>query len=339
MCPNFWTQLYLQIYYNTLHLGSGGMLGEITMVQLYKVALTAGKAHRDHKHHHAHKYDHNGAPITTTPPPIPQPRPSQPTHPLLTAGQLNPEVALNIAAQQPLLQFVPPSLINAPPQPQQPPVRSGPLQQTPQLFEQQQQQQQQQLQQQQQQQQLQFPVQLQLEQPQQTYQLLPANSVSDIGSYSQQRVVLGGKPLVNSGLIHNSAVLNPSSVDAGSLETHQLYKRAASGSGKILKQRKRELFLSGGQLVHDSLLSNSYDQSLLDGLAGIGENEPILLKQKQSSEEREPAEAEVKAVMSICTGCDQEPFGKAVVFAWRSVAKKLYSGAFYQPAVPECRVF
>lgn len=35
------------------------------MVQLYKVALSAGKAHRDHKHHHVHHFDHNG-PIEPT---------------------------------------------------------------------------------------------------------------------------------------------------------------------------------------------------------------------------------------------------------------------------------
>lgn len=42
------------------------------MVQLYKVALSAGKAHRDHKHHHVHHFDHEG-PITSTarPPPTP----------------------------------------------------------------------------------------------------------------------------------------------------------------------------------------------------------------------------------------------------------------------------
>lgn len=41
---------------------------EITVLQLYKVALSAGKAHRDHKHHHAHHFDHDGL-VTTTPQP------------------------------------------------------------------------------------------------------------------------------------------------------------------------------------------------------------------------------------------------------------------------------
>lgn len=45
---------------------------EITMLQLYKVSLSAGKAHRDHKHHHAHHFDHDGL-ITTAQPPTPAP--------------------------------------------------------------------------------------------------------------------------------------------------------------------------------------------------------------------------------------------------------------------------
>lgn len=57
--------------------GAGGMLGEITQLQMYTVALTAGKAYRDHKHHHG---NYNGAPenprSTTTPPP-PPPMPGQ----------------------------------------------------------------------------------------------------------------------------------------------------------------------------------------------------------------------------------------------------------------------
>jgi hypothetical protein len=46
---------------------------EVTLLQLYSVALSAGKAHRDHKHHHVHKFDHNGEISTTTtpaPPPV-----------------------------------------------------------------------------------------------------------------------------------------------------------------------------------------------------------------------------------------------------------------------------
>lgn len=56
-------------------------------------------------------------------------------------------------------------------------------------------------------------------------------------------------------------------------------------------------------------------------------------------DEREPAEAEVKAVMQVCSGCTPEPFKKALVLSWRSTSKKLYSGAHYYKGLPICRAF
>lgn len=47
---------------------------EITVLQLYKVALSAGKAHRDHRHHHVHHFNHDGVLMTT---PAPTPAPTQ----------------------------------------------------------------------------------------------------------------------------------------------------------------------------------------------------------------------------------------------------------------------
>lgn len=46
---------------------------EITVLQLYKVALSAGKAHRDHKHHHVHRFDYDGL-VSTSPQPTPSPQ-------------------------------------------------------------------------------------------------------------------------------------------------------------------------------------------------------------------------------------------------------------------------
>lgn len=66
------------------------------MVQLYGVALTAGKAHKDHKHHHAHHYEHdtsNNTPRPTTPSPVTG-RPL-PQSPFLTGGQINHAVGLD----------------------------------------------------------------------------------------------------------------------------------------------------------------------------------------------------------------------------------------------------
>ncbi|PNF27600.1 hypothetical protein B7P43_G02273 [Cryptotermes secundus] len=72
--------------------GSGGFLGEVTQLYLYKAALAAGKAHRDHKHHHG-----NHASSTTPQPPPVSTGPPLPPHPLLISGQLIPR--LNINAQ------------------------------------------------------------------------------------------------------------------------------------------------------------------------------------------------------------------------------------------------
>lgn len=101
--------------------------------------------------------------------------------------------------------------------------------------------------------------------------------------------------------------------------------------------KKRELFIAGGTLIDDSYLSSGIEAILPDGLATIAENQPVL--QQQKNEEREPAEAEVTAVMNLCSGCDEEPFAKALVFGWRTVPKKMYSGAFYIPANPQCKAF
>lgn len=56
-------------------------------------------------------------------------------------------------------------------------------------------------------------------------------------------------------------------------------------------------------------------------------------------DEREPAEAEVRAVMELCSGCAEEPFQKALVISWKNTPKKLFSGAYYTAAVPACKAF
>lgn len=45
--------------YKDLYKPTSGLLGEVTLVQLYKAALTAGKAYTNHKHHHAHHFHHD----------------------------------------------------------------------------------------------------------------------------------------------------------------------------------------------------------------------------------------------------------------------------------------
>lgn len=311
------------------------MLGEITMVQLYSVALTAGKAHKDHKHHHVHHFDHNGQAITTPAPPTPAPRTNQPTHPLLTAGQLNPALQLNLAnppQQQPLM--VPVQLPNG--QQFNAQLLNGQFAGnlvTQQLLQQSQQQQQQQL-------------------PQQPRNFVPSQPIpatfpqqiaqSYIKSSQIGPQIQTSHASLPNGLVHPSLV-NPANVQFidSSVADHQLYKRDNEKDTKTITKRqlpeaeKRALVLVGDSIVDDGL---GYDPDLLAGLAGFDNNQPVLEQQKQN-DEREPAEAEVMAVMKVCGGCDEEPFAKALIFGWRSVPKKLYSGAIYAPAIPQCRVF
>lgn len=226
------------------------MLGEVTMVQLYSVALTAGKAHKDHKHHHVHHFDHDGQAITTPAPPTPTPRVNQPQHPLLTSGQINPQLGLNLAQPTPVAV----------------PDNRG------------------------------FSA-----------QLLNGQFA---GRLASQQLLSQGT--IVGGLTHPS-LTNPANVQFVDATSHQLVKRQAE-----------MLFVDDGDFLH--------------GLATFEGNAPVI-KQQQQKDEREPAEAEVGAVMRVCGGCDEEPFAKALVFAWRTVPKKLFSGAIYMPAQPHCRLF
>lgn len=76
--------------------GPAGMLGEFTMLQLYHVALTAGKAHKDHKHHHVHHFGHDGSPLSLTTPAPPPSTPPPPANSLLIGGQITPMLELNL---------------------------------------------------------------------------------------------------------------------------------------------------------------------------------------------------------------------------------------------------
>lgn len=333
------------------------MLGEVTMVQFYSVALTAGKAHKDHKHHHVHHYDHNGQAITTPAPPTPAPRTNQPTHPLLTAGQINPNLRINLAnPPQPVMvpvqltngqaynaqllngQFVgnlvSQQLLGSSAQASQ---LLGGSAQASQL----------------------------LGGSAQASQLLGASaqsaqqpranfgqSVLQIQGYSQDLApqtflkssqisdTLQTQSALPNGLVHSSLV-NPANVQFidSTVADHQLFKRNNKEGTKTVAKRqveadRRALVLAGDTFIDDGL---SYDQDYLAGLATYVGNQPVI--KQQQSDEREPAEAEVMAVMKICGGCDDEPFSKALVFGWRTVAKKLYSGAIYAPAIPQCKVF
>lgn len=113
------------------------------------------------------------------------------------------------------------------------------------------------------------------------------------------------------------------------------------GKRETEKKKKRELLqLGDGSILDDGYsIPQGLDNDYYAGLTSYGLE---LAKETEDEEEenvREPAEAEVRQVMDVCDGCVDEPFEKALVMSWRSVPKKLYSGALFLPAVQACKAF
>lgn len=322
-----------------------GLLGEITMLQLYHVALTAGKAHKDHKHHHVHHFKHDGTPLETSTEPITEPPPPQAT-PLgngnfLIGGQLQRAPQLNLAGVQQMVpvqlpnglqlqqeyingqlgnRLISEQLLNSV-QPATIPLISTPI---PQLS-------------------------------------LAASPIGQKQVFSRQPF----GPSKGTTVLLSGSLLNPANVKyVDDNVQHNLFKRnskrdkrdnpekelkAELTSGK--KDKRGLVALSDGSIVDEALLSPdpllsddreeemAIQQSLLNGLAGFVGNRPVQILQKETVDEREPAEAEVKAVMQVCSGCANEPFKKALVISWKSTSKKLYSGAHYYKGLPICRAF
>lgn len=109
-----------------------------------------------------------------------------------------------------------------------------------------------------------------------------------------------------------------------------------SGKGDSSKKKRGLVQLGDGLIVDDGYVSQGLDNDYFVGLTSFGLQLP---KYENKDDEREPAEGEVRAIMDVCDGCADEPFEKALIFGWRSVPKKLYSGAVHVPAVQTCKAF
>ncbi|XP_043463349.1 uncharacterized protein LOC122499219 [Leptopilina heterotoma] len=326
--------------------GSGGMLGEITMVQLYGVALTAGKAHRDHKHHHVHHYEHdtsNNVPPSTTQAPVTGP--PLPMNPYLTGGQINHQVKINpgshlqivkngvtlrhptipvpqVPAQQPFPPSNPIPMPTVSPsqnlipgflpvlnsyKPQQPQFFSNKIPQIPSL----------------------------------TSSI--ANPVNGFNFIDRRyrHVVRHPKSLSKRDNPDERAEGKNSSTeddDKVAFMTENIFgKKNVTKRESEIKRKRALVHLSDGSIVDDALLlQQNLGDDYFSGLANFG---AALKTPESKEEEREPAEGEVRQVMDICDGCAGEPFERALIFGWRSVSKKLYSGAMHIPTVPVCKSF
>ncbi|XP_041986744.1 uncharacterized protein LOC121738623 isoform X2 [Aricia agestis] len=324
-----------------------GVIGEVTMLQLYHVALTAGKAHKDHKHHHAHLYKHDGTPLEVSTEAATEP-PPPPMIPLgngnvLVGGQLQRPANLNLA--RPQQQMVPVNLPNGL-QFQQEYINGqlGNRIVSEQLLNS-----------------------LQSIQPEPVGNQIsqyPLHSLPVSNDQNQKFLSRPLGPSKGTTVLLSGSLLNPANVQyVDDNSNHNVYKRDSKKRDKrdnpekelalesrTSKKDKRGLVaLSDGSVVDEALLSPDllddkeddvlFQQSLLNGLAGVVGNIPVQNLQKMTVDDREPAEAEVKAVMQVCSGCTPEPFKKALVLSWRSTPKKLYNGAHYYKGLPICRAF
>lgn len=105
-----------------------------------------------------------------------------------------------------------------------------------------------------------------------------------------------------------------------------IFKREITSDEKKLQKRGLVL-LKDGTIVDDEGKGSDY---IFDGLAefGLPDFKNKLGKETDIESEirehdREPAEGEVKAVMNMCSKCDEEPFAGAIVFAWKNLRAQL----------------
>ncbi|KAK2581376.1 hypothetical protein KPH14_005064 [Odynerus spinipes] len=322
--------------------GAGGMLGEITMLQLYSVALTAGKAHKDHKHHHVHHYEHdttNNTPRPTTRAPVTGP--PLPASPFLTAGQINPQVKINPGAS---LQLVRNGMITRHPvlasTPREPPARPFPSVNLETLST-----------------------------------VVPFGSSPSFSGTLHNALVFGNPLSPTDSSYHElfkreknlskrgnsedelsimKEAVGDSSSSSSSTETTpdekvkflprtneaEVQDEKSPKKRSTDKKKRALLRLPDGGLILDEsyAVPQGLENDYFSGLANFGIR-LVDQQQRDNEDEREPAEGEVKRVMDICDGCAEEPFEKALIMGWRSVPKKIYSGALYLPASRICKAF
>ncbi|XP_016939020.2 uncharacterized protein b6 [Drosophila suzukii] len=264
---------------------SHGLHFEMTLVQVYRVALSAGKAHRDHKHHHVHHFDHEGQELSSTtraPPSINRP---QPMHTLLASGQIPTRVRINLANPPP-----PPPSANgaaapAPAAPTDPAqqgitintnfvngqINAGSRLVAQQLLG------------------LSPGGQLQANRFQMLSNSANVKFIDETETHIQfKRETETSKKLQKRGLV----LLDDGSVvdDGSGTDSSLIYNGLADFGGQQFKQ--------------DLTLKMSLEEEI-------------------STHDREPAEEEVKAVMAICSSCQTEPFQGAIVFAWKDVREHM----------------
>lgn len=132
----------------------------------------------------------------------------------------------------------------------------------------------------------------------------------------------------SSQIIYNSINNSPANVRFIDDSSFVRLKRQSGRQNGQRQLRKRGLILQkDGSIVDDTLvnLPNFFDGLTQFGLESFKEDQIEHTKEGDELEEeirehdREPAEGEVQAVMSLCSKCQVEPFKGALVMGWRDI--------------------
>ncbi|XP_065211669.1 uncharacterized protein LOC135839498 [Planococcus citri] len=296
-----------------------GFQGEITLLQLYKAALSKGKAYSDHRHHHGQSDEDHQEP-TADPNAEDDPSKELTTeHPFLENGQLKPRLPVDeLLAKDPASALTDPlfpsdgadsaaMLLN--------------LKETsfdssfPHLFN------------------------------------FPRNRNGE-KKLKFDNILGRLKRNLDDHSDHSSATAAAENDQFGRRRSLQQTKSAKKYQPEDIRpdlgENKRVLMLSHPPTGFDSHLSlNSGFSPFYSGPnAHPYHDTHSIFKEDFFNQERfptkleyEPAEWEVRKIGEVCSACDEDPFRKANVLSWQETPKKLFAGAEYIPAIPKCHIF
>ncbi|XP_046669099.1 uncharacterized protein LOC124359951 isoform X1 [Homalodisca vitripennis] len=314
-----------------------GLLGEVTLVQLYKAALTAGKAYTNHKHHHVHHFHHEDKPgeddyaISSPSTPAPPPTLRGTDFPFLSNGQLIPMLPIpELSAFRG----------------QSDPTVTGLF--TPYTGQ----------------------VDLLLPGMQRLFKRDQTKLASTLGkrikkseessiAEDQMGDILKVETRESRKVKRETTKVDERKVkpineddilketdDKKDVEVKKRQTMEEDGSNEDKHHKKRTLFddqFQFGLIPGDDLSGLFPGDGYILGGGGIKfdgeETNSADPEPTQGGVQMEPAEWEVRSIMAVCSGCSEDPFRKASLISWRETSKKLYAGAMYVPAIPECQRF
>lgn len=284
--------------------------GELTLVTLYKAALTAGKAYNDHKHHHVHNfhhgYDESVDEADTAEPPADPAGPDPTPHPHLAHGGpfVNGQLLPKLPIPTPVSTVAAAAVASdddggfgLPSAGQQSPVS------------------------------LSFGDEHKLRRPYADDDdgdghrppYVNEHQLFDGGLYDFYAPVNGHHGHHHGGGDDDASAIIPSPAEDETFRVNLLDAAA-------VPQR------------HDNRFKRN---ATAEAATGHGRRSTALRTRptRAAGGWPEPAEWEVAKLSGVCSGCESDPFGMASVLSWQDTRKQFYNGALYLPAHPKCYSF